>query len=463
MRPTLSQSHTFFIFLVCSISLFLASCQRQEEISNPKGIEATVDDYVALVGNDIEQIEEGLERIRADWQEGSLTMVLDCMRFAKDTKVKYEIRNLLQEKEGIRDVRDPQRLLKNAWNKEYKPHPKYVEFKSKLYGVLDPDFEEYFDSSFPATIRMDEIRWGGVRRDGIPPLDHPKMLTVEEATYLDDSNVVFGVYLNGEAHCYPKRILAWHEMVKDKVGGVEINGVYCTLCGSVIVYFPEFEGRHYELGTSGFLYRSNKLMYDHKTKSLWNTIEGEPVVGLLVGKGIKLKRHHVVTTNWGDWKAAHPDTKVLSLDTGHRRDYGEGVAYKDYFSKDSLYFMVPKDDRRLKNKDEVLALRFDETPDEQLAIAADFLKKTPVYFDKLGSQEFVVLTNESGANRVYQATQDQFTKLEGDKLTAKDGKVWQVSEQSLDGPDGEKLDRLPAHRAFWFGWHAVYNETRLVK
>ena len=456
-NPALASRFVFLLFL-CA----MAGCQRQsgDEVS---GDPATIDDYVALVGQNPDEIESAFQRIRGDWQEGSLTMVLDCMRFAKDTKVKFEIPKLLQEKEGIRDFKEPQKLLKKVWNKEYKPHPDYVAFKSKLYGRLDPDFEEYFDPSFPTTIRWDEIRWGGVRRDGIPPLDHPKMMSVEEATYLDDSNVVFGVYLNGEAHCYPKRILAWHEMVKDKVGGVEINGVYCTLCGSVIVYFPEFEGQHYELGTSGFLYRSNKLMYDHKTKSLWNTIEGEPVVGLLVGKGIKLKRHHVVTTTWGSWKAAHPDTKVLSLETGHRRDYGEGVAYNDYFSKDSLYFEVPKSDRRLKNKDEVLALRFDDTPEEQLAISADFLKSNPVYHDQLGQHEFVVLTDASGANRVYQAKPGQFTSLEGDQLKDKDGAVWKVNELCLENADGEKLERLPAHRAFWFGWHAVYNDTRLVK
>ena len=98
-------------------------------------------------------------------------------------------------------------------------------------------------------------------------------------------------------------------MVKDHLGGQSINGVYCTLCGSMIVYDTMIGDKHYELGTSGFLYRSNKLMYDHATESMWNTITGEPVIGPLVGKGIKLSPMTVVTTTWGRWKQLAPATR----------------------------------------------------------------------------------------------------------------------------------------------------------
>jgi Protein of unknown function (DUF3179) len=67
--------------------------------------------------------------------------------------------------------------------------------------------------------------------------------------------------------------------------------------------------------------------------------------------------HTAVTTTWGEWRAEHPDTTVLSLDTGHERDYSEGAAYRDYFGNDRLYFQVSKMDTRLKNKAEVLVLR----------------------------------------------------------------------------------------------------------
>lgn len=226
------------------------------------------------------------------------------------------------------------------------------------------------------------------------------------------------------------------------------------------MYQTETDGKHYELGTSGFLYRSNKLMYDHETKSFWSTLKGEPVVGELVGKGFSLDRRYCVTTTWGDWKRQHPETTVLSLDTGHSRNYGEGVAYKSYFGTDKLMFTVPGKDGRLLNKAEVVALRDDE---QQLALSADFLLKHPVYSDQLSGKKFVVLTNPAGANRVYQTGETTFKSWDGVSVaTDSEGQKWQVTEDKLRS-GSKSLNRMPAHRAFWFGWHAQYPETRLVK
>lgn len=330
--------------------------------------------------------------------------------------------------------------------------------------MIDPSFEDYFDESPAAKIRLDEILWGGVVRDGIPPLDHPKMIAAAEAGYLEDDNMVFGVSFDGDTRAYPRRILAWHEMFKDSIAGVHYTGVYCTLCGSMILYRSAVRGEHHELGTSGFLYRSNKLMYDHATQSLWSTLTGTPAVGPLVGRGIELEPRHVVTTTWGEWRRRHPGTRVLSLDTGHRRDYREGAAYRDYFATDDLMFSVPELDGRLRNKDEVLALRFPDVPGEQLAIAVDFLWMNSVYHDALGGGEFVVLTDRSGASRVYEAAGRRFTRWDDDTTVWDgDGYRWAVEEDALVGPEGERLERLPAHRAFWFGWYAQYPETRLVR
>lgn len=226
------------------------------------------------------------------------------------------------------------------------------------------------------------------------------------------------------------------------------------------MYQTELDGKHYELGTSGFLYRSSKLMYDHETKSLWSTLQGVPVVGSLVGKDISLQQRYVVTTTWGQWKKRHPDTTVLSLDTGHNRDYGEGVAYRRYFATDKLMFKVPGQDKRLLNKDSVVALRDD---DSQLAISAKFLAKHPVYSDKLGDQDLVVLTDESGANRVYDSGGIVFKSYDGENTAIDEsGTQWTVNESEL-AAGTKSLSRLPAHRAFWFGWVSQFPNTRLVK
>lgn len=226
------------------------------------------------------------------------------------------------------------------------------------------------------------------------------------------------------------------------------------------MYQTQLDGKHYELGTSGFLYRSSKLMYDHETKSFWSTLQGVPVVGPLVGKDISLNQRYVVTTTWGQWKKQHPETIVLSLDTGHRRDYGEGVAYQKYFATDELMFKVPGKDNRLLNKDSVVALR---DANNQLAIAAKFLATQPVYSDKLGDQKLVVLTNGVGANRVYDSTGVVFKSYDGEN-TAIDqkGTKWTVNESELTAGT-KSLSRLPAHRAFWFGWSSQFPDTRLVK
>ena len=155
---------------------------------------------------------------------------------------------------------------------------------------------------------------------------------------------------------------------------------------------------------------------------------------------------------------------ACSLDTGRERDYSEGAAYREYFATDRLMFAVPELDRRLPNKAEVLALRFDGEP---LAIAADYLARHPVHHDRLGATDFVVLTDPSGANRVFATSGRRFARWNGlDTAIDVDGRVWQVTEQALDSGQGQqlqRLQRLPAHRSFWFGWYAQFPQTRLVK
>ena len=231
----------------------------------------------------------------------------------------------------------------------------------------------------------------------------------------------------------------------------------------MIIYETEFDGVVHQMGTSGFLFRSNKLMYDRDTQSLWNTIWGRPVIGPLVGKGIKLARGSVVTTSWGEWRRRHPDTSVLSLNTGYDRDYGEGVAYRDYFSTDELMFNVPELDGRLKNKAQVLGIVLAQYPDQPLAISVDYLFKNSLYHEQIGEQSMLIVTDESGASRVYDAGGIEFVEWDRDRILVDENNVqWILAESNLLNSQGGELKRLPAHRAFWFGWYAAYTHTRLV-
>ena len=420
--------------------------------------------FLTLLAGEPGDRARAVELIEAQWEPSFLPMALEVIRLTRSAEVSGALVEIMERETGAGHGDDLADWQREMWNAPEALHPRYAAFKSALYSLIDPRFSAYFDTPGNALIRLDEIVWGGVRQDGIPPLRNPVMLAAEDAGYLEDDHIVFGLSVNGDARAYPKRILGWHEMFVDAVGGVPVAGVYCTLCGTVILYYTEHEGVDHQLGTSGFLYRSNKLMYDQATQSLWSTMLGAPVVGPLTGKGIALKGGAVVTTSWGEWRRRHPGTRVLSLDTGHRRDYSEGAAYRDYFATDELMFSVPVLDTRLKNKDEVFTVLLARHPEAPLAISAAFLAATPVHHDAIEGTALVVLTDPSGANRAYASEDVTFTRYDGDRrVEDRSGMVWTMDEHALTAEDGRALRRIPAQRAFWFGWHAAFPGTRLVR
>ena len=445
------------------IALFTTLCLLAPT-THAQTLDKNVESFISILFNEHENLTGVRDEISDNWHPGFIPMALEIWSLSRSRQTVEELIILMQRHTDANLETDLNAWFQWLWTHPEQQYEHYNQFKSRLYALIDKRFEQYFIDTDDARIRLDEIRWGGVKQDGIPPLRQPDMINAEDAEYLDDDNVVFGIEINGDARAYPKRILAWHEMFVDDIGGIPFAGVYCTLCGAVILYETTHNGVQHEMGTSGFLYRSNKLMYDKATQSLWNTTWGEPVVGPLVGKDIRLKRSYLVTTTWGEWKRRHPDTTVLSLNTGHRRDYGEGVAYQQYFGTDELMFTVPKIDTRLKNKDEVVALVFPDSGNDTLAISADYLNEHNVYADTLSDVPFVILTDSSGANRVYERGTSSFTSYDGDSTaTDSDGTQWTLSEDKLTASNNQVLQRLPSHRAFWFGWVAANPETRLVK
>lgn len=456
--------HSSFTYIIILSIVLLSSnsIHSQEQSSNSEELQH----FITLLSeaNDDRKI-SAIKNIDKQWKSGYGIMILDAFYFNVNQEIRLKLLTLLQEKTNKNFGYDVRKWYKWFWNREQKITNKYHQFKALLHRKIDKRFNTYFlNRQNQTTIRFDEIIWGGVLQDGIPPLRNPKMIAIDEAGYLDDDNVIFGIEINGDYRAYPKRILAWHELFTDTVGGISVAGVYCTLCGTVILYKTEHNGVQYEMGTSGFLYRSNKLMYDKKTQSLWNTLWGKPVVGPLVGKGIEFDYLSVVTTTWGEWKQRHPTTKVLSLNTGHRRDYGEGVAYHDYFSTDNLMFDVPKVSRKLKNKQSILAIRLPNLSKESLAISTKFLQKNPIYTDQIANQQFIVFTDRTGANRVFEANNHVFEKYDqGITVVDSNNKQWKIYEDRLERSDGKVLKRINTFNAFWFGWKAAYPETRLVK
>ena len=341
-------------------------------------------------------------------------------------------------------------------NPQVKPHYSFAAVKREVLGRLDPEFLRFLpnqDTLDGMKIRLEEITWGGVSVDGIPSLDHPTHISAGEADYLLADDLVFGVEIDGDARAYPLRIMGWHEMFNEVIGGVPLALAYCTLCGAGILFETQVAGRAepFVFGSSGLLYRSNKLMFDRETDSLWNQFTGEPVSGPLVESGIKLKVRPVAITSWERWRSSHPDTKVLSLDTGYARDYGSGVVYQAYFASDDLMFPAVVDERQHKQKDYVFGIR---DVAHAKAWPLEAFAGSAVINDAIGPRELVLIGDEATRTvRAYERRGQVFEAVDGDSdaLIAADG-TWQVGEEELSGPDGTRLPRVPGHVAYWFAW-----------
>ncbi len=341
---------------------------------------------------------------------------------------------------------------------EIAAHSSFSEIKHQLLTRLDPNFDRFVPLSDDATIRVEEVVWGGVAVDGIRALTNPAMIPAAEADYLIPGELVFGIEIDGDARAYPLRILDWHEMLNDVIGGVPVSLAYCTLCGSGILFETAVAGREEPLafGSSGLLYRSNKLMFDRQTDSLWNQFTGRPVSGPMVAEDIELRILPVVITSWRNWPGRHPETRVLSLDTGHTRDYTPGAAYAHYFNSPDLMFPARADAAEGPLKDYVFGIR---TAGGAKSWPLDTFRDTPVVNDGVGLIDVVLIGEEMTRSvRAYRREGRVFEAGAEPGTLAADGEVWRIGEDALTGPDGNRLPRVAGHVAFRFTWTAFVGQ-----
>jgi hypothetical protein len=269
-----------------------------------------------------------------------------------------------------------------------------------------------------------------------------------------------------------------HEMANDVVGGEPISIAYCTLCGAAIAYRGTLpDGRVLTFGSSGLLYRNNKLMYDRPTRTLWNHLTGEPVLGELADSGSRLDVLPLVLTSWSEWETLHPDTLVLSYYTGFDRRYQLGSPYGAYFSDSDTMFPLAQRSDLLETKSRIFALYVDGRPK---AYPLDKLAAEPVINDALAETALVVVSGDSiavdivwedgtaldysaGAPvRAYERGAHVFAAgPTSDTLADEADRLWQVTEEALIGPAGETLPRLGGHLAYWFGWYAFFPQTQV--
>ena len=276
------------------------------------------------------------------------------------------------------------------------------------------------------SVPEDEIISGGPAKDGIPPIDNPKFISIKEAKeILTEEDLGIALTVGKDSRFYPYRILVWHEIVNDTFGGDRLLVTYCPLCLSGVVFIPEVDGELVEFGTSGKLYQSNLVMYDRKTDSLWSQVLGESIAGEKVGTKLKAIPSDVI--KFGNWSKNNPSGKVLSQDTGFSKNYDRDP-YGDYYTSTGTYFPLSNTDDRLAEKDLILGIVVNGQPKAYLLSAVK----------NKGEIEDIVAGKTIVAKYI--------TEIESVRLFEK---------------NDDKLTLLSPISAYWFSWAAVHPDTEV--
>ncbi|MEL6233330.1 MAG: DUF3179 domain-containing (seleno)protein [Pseudomonadota bacterium] len=375
-----------------------------------------------------------LEVIAASQDPRLAWMISDLMRFAQGP----QLTRALSAAAGTlfdKDLPD-----QNHWGQvtdhliawDIPAPPDYLTVKRAIFTSIVPGWDKIF---VPGDIDWRLVSWGGVLIDDraydttdeacncIPAADNPPVSSAEEATWLKDSDIVFGIEVNGAYRAYPRRIMEVREMVNDTLGGRDLGIPYCTLCGAAQAYFTDQLPQGVErpvLRTSGLLIRSNKVMYDITSHSVFDTFLGKAVTGPLAEIGLQLEQATVVTTDWGTWKAAHPETTVLVEALALGRDFD----FRNGRDANGPIFPVGDVDPRLPVHEDIIGV-----------VSAS---GTPVAFQRSAAILALRAGREVGFENIR-------LELEAGGVKAVDtggAMVW-------------------SHQAFWFAWSQFYPKTEL--
>jgi hypothetical protein len=310
--------------------------------------------------------------------------------------------------------------------------PGYESYKARLYTFIEPRWDFLFAEPNDIDYRL--LSWGGVPPDDrpfgdtqpcqfgcIPALDEPAVTDATGGDWYPNDRLVFGVEIGGESRAYPKNIMEVHEMVNDTLGGRDFGLPYCTLCGSAQLFFTdEVDGFDRPiLRTSGLLSRSNKVMYDLVTESVFDTFTGRAISGALFEAGVTLPQGSVVVSTWADWKAAHPDTTIVAQDGGIGRTY----SLDPLGGRDDQGPIFPIGDRDLR------------LPVQEQVVGVITSDGTPVAFSAAAARDHL----ETG----------ETVELDGVTL-------------ELDGSGliaFENGEPVASHQSFWFAWSQFHPET----
>jgi hypothetical protein len=307
-------------------------------------------------------------------------------------------------------------------------------------------------------VLMESVQSGGVGKDDIPSIDDPTTIdaaTAAEQLSLSAKSPVFGVVRDGVARAYPQFVLVHHEIVNDVLAGDPILVTYCPLTGTA----QGFERGDTEFGVSGRLLNSNLIMYDRATDSWWPQMLATAIDG--PHTGVTLQEFSVTWTTWERWRKAHPETTVLSDETGFVRNYGSGGdPYGSYTPKRGHYankrLIFPpyagEEEQTLHPKAVVIGARSTEAT---LAVTKERLREAGAIETTIDETTYLAVHDpDLDTGYIYR-------KTGAESIVVDDSNVL-VDQESYD-PDSLPYDRLLRYDAMWFAWHGYYPWTALVQ
>ena len=313
--------------------------------------------------------------------------------------------------------------------------------------------------------------------DAVPSIDRPSFEDPAAASERLDATAPVAVVRSGDdARAYPLAILVWHEIVNDTIGGEEVVITYAPLTGTAAAYRRTAAGRVLTFAGSGKLYRSNLVMYDRATRSLWPQLLGAATLGPLTGTS--LVRLPVQVISFGDFRGSFPEGRVLTAATGAARVYG-ATPYPGYESREtpSDSFFAPAPDRRLDPMERVVGVT---VAGASRAYPVSALRTARVVHDRVGGTEIVLLWRDGNRSaldtpliadgRDVGSTGVFVPSLDGRRLELaatstgfidrQTGSSWTVLGVAIGGPlRGRRLTPVTHADAFWFAWAAFTPST----
>ena len=338
-----------------------------------------------------------------------------------------------------------------------------------LEAVWTTDFCTYQPGVF------DEILSGGVRRDGIPPIDDPTFVSIAEASETWQAQTpVIALAIDGEARAYPLGILTRHEIVNDQFGDRPVAVTFCPLCNSAIVFDRTVDGQTLRFGVSGLLRNSDLIMWDDVTESWWQQFTGEGIVGEYTGTLLDIIPSTVVS--YEAFTTQYPDGTVLAT---NGRNYNNNP-YTRYDSNANPFLFQGETDQRLFAVERVLGA-FEEG--EAVAYPFEVLAQEQVINDVLAGQDVVALwqpgavsaldrgsiaeSRDVGMAALYSRVVDDETldfalDDDGSIIDTRTGTTWNIFGTAQTGElAGTQLEQIRAFPHFWFAWAAFRPDTRI--